>query len=104
MKLLYIGDKIVKTTNGTSQINLRNQKILESIFELPALKEFNKLGGIITAAVLFIIEISIILAAIQSISSLSFMAKVVNTIQTSVITRILYEHNIFTNIILSKII
>lgn len=80
------------------------QKILESIFELPILKTFNKLGGLITAAVLFIIEISIILAIIKSISTIAFMNEVVNTIQSSVITKALYDHNIFTNLILNKII
>lgn len=79
------------------------QKILESIFELPVLKAFNKLGGIITAAALFIIEVSVILAVIKSISAISFMNSVVNIIQSSVITKALYDHNIFTNLILSKI-
>lgn len=79
------------------------QKILEGIFELPVLKAFNKLGGVITAAILFIIEISIILAVIKSISTLTFMTGVVNTIYSSVITKAIYDHNIFTNIILSKI-
>lgn len=80
------------------------QKILESIFELPILKTFNKLGGVITAAILYIVEISILLAVINSISTLSFMEKIVGTIQSSVITKVLYDHNIFTNLILSKII
>lgn len=80
------------------------QKILESIFELPILNAFNKVGGVITATVLFLIEISIILAVIKSVSTISFMNTVVNNIQSSVITRSLYDHNIFTNIILNKII
>ena len=80
------------------------QKVLETIFELPVLKSFNKLGGIIAAAILFVVEFSIILAVIESLSSLSIMGKVVNIINTSVITKELYDHNIFTNIILSKII
>lgn len=80
------------------------QKILESIFELPVLKTFNKLGGVITATVLFIVEISIILAVIKSISTISFMNNAVNIIQSSVITKALYDHNIFTNLILNKII
>jgi len=79
------------------------QKILESIFELPVLKTFNKLGGIIASAVLYVLEISIILAVIKSISTLSFMSGIVNTVESSVITRMLYNHNIFTNLILSKI-
>ena len=80
------------------------QKILENIFELPILKTFNKLGGIIAAAILFVIEVSIILAVIKSISSMAFMNSAVNMIQSSIITKALYDHNIFTNLILSKII
>jgi len=80
------------------------QKILESIFELPVLKTFNKLGGIIASVVLFLIEISIFLAVIKSISTISFMTSIVNTINTSVITKALYDHNIFTMLILNKII
>lgn len=80
------------------------QKILESIFELPILKTFNKLGGVIAAAILFIIEVSIILAAIKSLSTLAFMSSTVNVIEASVITKLLYSHNIFTTLILSKII
>lgn len=80
------------------------QKILENIFELPVLRTFNKLGGLITSAVLFVIEISIILAVIKSVSAIAFMNGVVNLIQSSVITKALYDHNIFTNLILSKIL
>lgn len=80
------------------------QHILENIFELPVLKTFNKLGGVIASVVIYIIEISIILAVIKSISTISFMSGAVNVIQSSVITKMLYDHNIITNIILSKII
>lgn len=80
------------------------QKILEGIFELPVLKAFNKFGGIITAALIFIIEVSVILAVIKSISAMTFMTGTINVIQSSIITKVLYEHNIVANIILSKII
>ena len=80
------------------------QNILESIFELPILKAFNKLGGVVASTVLFIIEVSIILAVIKSFSALSFMNSAINLIQSSIITKALYDHNIVTTIILSKII
>ncbi len=80
------------------------EKILESIFELPILKTFNKLGGVITSAVLFLVEISILLAIIKSLSAIAFIGGVVNVIESSVITKTLYDHNIFTSLILSKII
>ena len=78
--------------------------ILEGVFELPILKTFNKLGGAIISIVIFVIEISIILAIINFASGFEFMNPVVTFIQNSVITSKLYEHNIVTNIILNKII
>ncbi len=80
------------------------QKILESVFELPVLKTFNKLGGIIASALLFIIEVSIILAIIKAISTLAFMNNIVNIINSSVIAKAIYDHNTITNLILTKLI
>lgn len=79
------------------------QKMLESIFELPVLKTFNKMGGVIAAAVLFIIEISIILAIIKTIATLTFMSGVVNIINSSVITKAIYDHNIIANLIVTNL-
>jgi len=80
------------------------KKILESIFELPLLKTFNKLGGAIASAILFVMEISIVLAIIKSLSTLAFMSGAIHIVETSVITKMLYEHNIFAALILSKIL
>ena len=80
------------------------QKVIESIFELPILKTFNKLGGIVIALVVLLIEVAVILAVIRSVSMFNFMNKVINYIQSSIITQALYNHNIFTHLILSKII
>lgn len=80
------------------------QKIIEKVFDLPLLKTFNNLAGLIASVVIFLIEVSIIFAIIESLSGLEFMSKLVNTIQSSVITKWLYDHNIITNIILKKII
>lgn len=80
------------------------QKVLESIFELPVLKTFNKLVGIIAAILLFVIELSIILAIIRAISAFTFMNTAVKVIDSSVITKAVYDHNIITNLILTKLI
>jgi len=80
------------------------QKILESIFELPVLKTLNKLGGIIASVLLFIIELSIMLTIIKAISTLSFMNAVVNIIDKSVICKAIYNHNIVTDLIVTKFI
>lgn len=79
-------------------------KIIESIFELPVLKTFNKLGGVIVSVLLFVLEISIVLAILKSLSTLSFVRGVIEIIQSSVIIKPIYENNIFANLILSKLI
>lgn len=78
--------------------------IIDKIFELPVLKSFNKLGGVIIAVLLLFIEISIILSVIQSMSSLEFMKGAVSTINSSMALKSMYNNNIVANIILSKII
>lgn len=80
------------------------QKILESVFELPVLKTFNKLGGVIASGVLFVIEVSVILAVIECLSTFNFMSGIIGVIESSVITNELYVHNIVTTIIFSKIL
>lgn len=80
------------------------QKVIESIFELPVLKTFNKLGGVIASILLFVLELSIFLAIIKALSVLSFMNGIVNLISSSVITRVVYNHNIVASLILTKFI
>lgn len=80
------------------------QKILESIFELPVLKTFNKIGGMIASALLFLIELSIVLTIIKSMSALAFMNSVVKFIESSVITEAIYNHNIVADWVLIKFI
>lgn len=80
------------------------QQILEAIFDLPILKSFNKLGGVLISGLLFVIEISIILAAISGMSALPFMSSVINCINNSIITKTIYENNLFADFILNKII
>ena len=104
IQYVFIGIGFVSVFVVTRLVLWIAQKILENIFELPVLKMFNKLGGVIASAVLFVIEVSIILAIIKSVSALAFMNTVINFIQSSVIIKALYDHNIVTNLILSKII
>lgn len=80
------------------------QKVLENIFDLPVLRTFNKLGGVIASGVLFILEISIILALANTLSDFEFMKPIIGYIDSTVVVKALYDYNIFTNIILSKIV
>jgi len=80
------------------------QKMLENIFDLPVLRTFNKLGGVIASGALFILEISIILALANTLSDFEFMKSIIEHIESTVVVKALYDYNIFTNIILSKIV
>lgn len=104
IEYVFIGIGFAVTFVITRLVLWLAEKILESIFELPVLKTFNKLGGILTAGILFVIELNIFLAVIKSLSTLNFMNSVVNIIGQSVITKAMYNHNIFTSLILSKVI
>ncbi len=101
---IFVGMGFVIVYNISRIVLWIGKKILESVFELPVLKMFNKLGGVIAATLLFIIELSIILAIIKAISSISFMNVVTNVIDSSVITKGIYDHNIITSLIFTKFI
>ena len=76
--------------------------VLDGIVKLPVIKSFNKLGGAIAGAVMFLIEASIVLSIIYFASSFEFMKGIVNLINSSVITSAIYNHNIVTYLILNK--
>lgn len=77
--------------------------MLDGIFELPVLKTFNKLGGVIAGIVMFLIETGIIFAVIYFASSFDFMKGIIRLIDSSVIASTIYNHNIITDLLLSKI-
>ena len=103
VRYIFIGLGFMAVFIASRVILWIGQKLLESVFELPVLKTFNKFGGVVASLLLFVIELSIILAIIKAISTLHFMNVVVNIIDTSVITKFLYEHNIVTSLILTKL-
>lgn len=76
--------------------------MLEGIFNLPVLKSFNKLGGIIASVILLLLKIWIVLAIIHFVSPMEIMQGIVKTIDSSVITSILYDHNILVTLISTK--
>lgn len=76
--------------------------MLDGVFNLPVLKSFNKLGGIIASVILLLLKVWIVFAIIHFISPMEFMQGIVKTINSSVITRILYEHNILVSLIATK--
>lgn len=78
--------------------------IVELIFKLPVLKTFNKLLGGALELVLMLVRIWVVLGLINFVAPLEFMSKVVNIINGSVITKLLYENNIIVTLIMGKII
>ena len=53
--------------------------------------------------IIALIETSVILAVINFMGTFAFAQKIISWINSSVIVKMLFEHNIITNIILSKI-
>lgn len=78
--------------------------VLQKIFELPVLKSFNKLGGISVQVILTLLKISLVLAVLNFMSPMEFIQGIIAKIDSSVITKILYNHNIIADIILKKVI
>lgn len=78
--------------------------IVEFIFKLPVLKAFNKLLGGALEFVLMLVRIWIVLGLVNFMAPLEFMGKVINIIDGSVITKLLYENNIIVTLIMGKII
>lgn len=70
-----------------------------SLAELPIVKQFNKVGGIVYGLAEGIIIIVAILAIIYFISSMTKDSSIVSVINTSVITKYIYYNNPILNII-----
>lgn len=77
--------------------------MLDGVFNLPVLKSFNELFGIIAAVVLLILKIWVALAIVKLIAPMNFMTGIIKYIDSSIITRILYDNNIIISIIAGKI-
>lgn len=79
--------------------------ILDSVFSLPILKAFNKTGGVIVSIILLLLRLYILFAVINFVYPLgvSFIDKVINYIDTTTITKFLYNKNLLV-ILISRFI
>ncbi|WP_432667643.1 CvpA family protein [Wukongibacter baidiensis] len=68
--------------------------ILNSITELPIIKQFNRLGGLIFGALKGIIIIYIFTAVMVPIASIFPNSSLVNSLEASKIARVFYDYNI----------
>ena len=73
--------------------------IIGGIANLPIIKQFNKLGGTVYGILVGFLIVYVILAILFFIVSVNNNQAIVNAIDTSIIIKILYTHNIILNII-----
>lgn len=73
--------------------------ISDIITNLPIIKQFNKLGGIIYGLIRGLILVYVILAIVFFIVSMTANNSVVELINSSILTRFMYANNILLNII-----
>ena len=73
--------------------------VVEAIAKLPVIKQFNKAGGLIYGAVRGMFIIYIFLAILFFIMSINNSGMIANMINSSIISKMLYENNLILNII-----
>ena len=75
------------------------QMILNVVFNLPILNSVNNIGGVIFGILKMLVKIYIVLAIIYFVSTIPFTKMVTDMIDSSMLTKFLYNNNIFVNII-----
>ncbi len=73
--------------------------VLNSIFKLPVLKQFNELLGLIVGFVLGLIHVYVILAIVALVSSMPVAEGLTNLVNNSLFARILYNNNLLIQIL-----
>lgn len=73
--------------------------VIGGIANLPIIKQFDKLGGTIYGILVGLLIIYIILAIMFFIVSINNNETILNLINTSIISKVLYAHNIILNIL-----
>ena len=69
-----------------------------ALAELPIIKQFNKLGGVLYGAIVGVVLIYIILTIMFFVVSINGSYDITNAIDSSIITKYLYQNNIILNI------
>ena len=75
--------------------------ILELIFELPLLKEMNKLVGLGLESGFMLIKIWMVFGLISFMSPMDFMAKAVKLLNDTVLAKLIYDNNWLLSFIIS---
>lgn len=77
--------------------------ILNIVFKLPILNSINKVGGVSLNVLKTVFKIWILLAIIYFVSFVPLVETINNFIDSSVVTKFLYENNIIVNILKSTL-
>ena len=77
--------------------------ILNIVCKLPILNSINKVGGVSLNIIKNIFKIWIILAIISFVAFVPTFESIINLIDSSVITKFLYNNNIIVNILKSTL-
>lgn len=75
------------------------QSVLNLVFNLPVLDVVNKFGGLGLGAIKVLLKIYIVLAIISFIAPMQIIDPVMNVINSSVVTKVLYENNLFVSLL-----
>ena len=73
--------------------------LINGIASLPIIKQLNEVGGLVYGILMGLITVYVILAVLYFIISVNSTGTIANAINTSFITKILYNNNIILNII-----
>lgn len=73
--------------------------VIGGIANLPIIKQFNKLGGTIYGVLIGLVIVYVVLAVLFFIVSVNNNQTITNLIDTSILSKVLYAHNIILNII-----
>ena len=73
--------------------------VAEAIAKLPIIKQCNKAGGLVYGAIRGMFMIYIFLAILFLVMSVNNSGTIVNMINSSIISKVLYENNLLLNII-----
>ena len=76
--------------------------ISDLITSIPIIKQFNELGGILYGIISGLAIIYIILAIVYLVASMSASNSILTAIDSSIITKFMYQNNILLNIIFKK--
>lgn len=75
------------------------QAVLNLVFSLPLLHSVNKFGGAAAGVIKNLLKIYILLAIISFMAPMAIMEPVLNVINGSIVTKLLYDNNLLVSLI-----